>query len=346
MIEGIVNINKEQNMTSHDVVARIRRLAGTRRVGHTGTLDPMAEGVLPVCIGRATRIVEYLDPDWKKYRCTMVLGRRMDTQDVWGTEIGRSSEDAVNAVTEEQVRSAFAGFRGVIEQTPPMYSALKVNGRKLYEYARAGETVEVKSRQVCIRSLAIESMELGRGYESSITFTCECSKGTYIRAICEEAGEKLGVHGAMAALTRIATGIFTIEQSHTLRELEALYGGAGQPGAAGAGQRKPEAEGAGQRKPVREFSDILVPIPEALTAFGKITLSGKDVWRFTNGLVVWERNCKTLCTPRYATEEFPLPLREEFRRAYSVFDDAGKFLGVGFMDAEKHELKADKVFRT
>lgn len=316
MCYGIINVYKEQNMTSHDVVSRIRRLSGTRRVGHTGTLDPMAEGVLPVCIGRATRIVEYLDLDWKRYRCRMVLGRRMDTQDIWGTEVDRVPEDAVNAVTEEQVRSAFDGFIGVIWQTPPMYSALKVKGRKLYEYARAGETVEVKRRQICIRSLTIEEMELGRGYDSTITFTCECSKGTYIRAICDEAGERLGVYGAMAALTRTATGAFSLEQSHTLGELEAL----------------------------EDLAPVLIPVPAVLESFGELTLSGKDVWRFTNGLTVWQKNCRIRKMPMYAEQEFPLPMREEFRRAYAVYDESGTFFGVGFMDPGRHELKADKVF--
>ncbi len=317
MRDGIINVYKEQNMTSHDVVSRIRRLMGIRRVGHTGTLDPMAEGVLPVCIGRATRIMEYLDLDWKRYRCRMVLGRRMDTQDIWGEEVERVPEEQVNAVTEEQVRKVFESFDGVIWQTPPMYSALKVNGRKLYEYARAGETVEVKRRQICIRNMTLEELDLHQGYDSSITFSCECTKGTYIRSICEEAGEQLGVLGAMAALTRTATGVFSIEQSLKLHELEEL------------GENLPQ---------------VLTDIPEPLVSFGEIELSGRDVWRFTNGLTVWKKNCRIRRQPLYEQEEFPLPMREEFRRAYCVYGDDGTFLGVGFLDGERNELKADKVF--
>ena len=126
--DGILNINKPQNMTSHDVVSAVRRITGIKRVGHTGTLDPMASGVLPVCIGRSTRIMEYLDADMKVYRCSMLLGVETDTQDIWGTELRRSPVK----VSEEEVRDALSRFSGLITQTPPMYSALKVNGKKLY----------------------------------------------------------------------------------------------------------------------------------------------------------------------------------------------------------------------
>lgn len=319
--DGIINIYKEKIMTSHDVVGRVRRTLGIRRVGHTGTLDPMAEGVLPVCIGRATRIMDYLDQDHKVYTCTMLLGRRMDTQDIWGTEIGRAPEEQVSAVTEEDVRLAFAPFHGVIRQTPPMYSAVRVDGRRLYEYARAGESVEVKSREICIFGLTIEEMRLGRGYESSITFRVECSKGTYIRAICEEAGERLGVHGAMSELTRTASGVFTIENSLTLDELA---------------QMAPDLPDA-----------AVLEIPCALPNLGELEVRGKDIWRFRNGLAVWGKNCSITRAPRYAEETFPLPMREEYRRAYRVFgksSDAKVFLGVGMVDQDTKELTADKVF--
>ena len=158
MIEnGILNINKPQGMTSHDVVYRVRRALGIKRVGHTGTLDPMCTGVLPICIGTATRVTEYLDLDFKTYRCSMILGKITDTQDIWGELL---EERPLDGITEEDVRNAFSSFSGVIMQKPPMYSAVRVNGRRLYEYARAGEEVKVKERKIYINSLEIEKIDL------------------------------------------------------------------------------------------------------------------------------------------------------------------------------------------
>ena len=191
---GIIVIDKEQNMTSHDVVGRVRRILGTGKVGHTGTLDPMATGVLPICVGKATRIMEYLDMDFKTYRCSMLLGKETDSRDVWGGVLSSVQEAAVNEVREEEIREVFSSFRGLISQKPPIYSAVRVDGKRLYEYAREGKDVEIPSRNVYIKQLEIEEVRVGRGYESSVTFSVTCSKGTYIRSICHDAGEKLGVH--------------------------------------------------------------------------------------------------------------------------------------------------------
>ena len=185
MKDGILNINKPQGVTSHDVVRDIRRLLGIKKIGHTGTLDPMATGVLPVCIGKATRITEYTDLDFKKYRCTLRLGLVTDTQDIWGEIL---EENSTAGITPDDVREAFSGFHGKISQKPPMYSAVRVGGRRLYDYARAGETVEVKEREVYIRGLEIEQMDFAHDSDvKKVTFTVECSKGTYIRTICEDA---------------------------------------------------------------------------------------------------------------------------------------------------------------
>ncbi len=326
--DGIINISKPQNMTSRDVVNIVRRTLGIRKTGHTGTLDPMATGVLPVCLGRATRIIEYLDMDFKTYRCTMVLGRHTDTGDVWGTEISRVPEEQVNQVTEQDVIRAFRPFRGVITQTPPIYSAIRVNGKRLYQYAREGQTVEIPTRQVFIRSLTLESVNLGQGYDSSVTFQCQCSKGTYIRSICQEAGEALGTGGAMSALTREASGFFSLEQSLDLPALESL-------------------------SPSERDSHI-VPPDAPLTSFGRIEIAGKDIWRMTNGLTVWRSHCRVTREPVYASRDFPLPVRDEFRRAYAVYASGqgwedyspGTFLGVAFMDPEGQNLHADKIFKT
>lgn len=321
--DGIIIINKQQNMTSHDVVAQVRRIFGIRRIGHTGTLDPMATGVLPVCVGRATRIMEYLDLDLKEYRCSMKLGRRMDTQDVWGQETARVSPERVNLIRREDVEAAFAAFHGVISQTPPMYSAVRVNGKKLYEYARAGETAEVKARKIYIDRLAIEAMDLGRGYESTVTFSVRCSKGTYIRAICEEAGERLGVYGAMSALIREASGAFRIEDAVELAELAVMD------------------------KKHRER--LLLNIPDPLVHFGELEVQEYDARRLLNGLPVWIDHCTFGSEPEYRNKEFPLPIRPEFRRAYRAFGPVeGKktFLGVVFADEAYENVKADKIFYT
>ncbi len=213
-MNGIIVVNKPQNWTSHDCVAVMRRATGVKRIGHTGTLDPMATGVLPVCIGTSARIMEYLDLDWKTYRCTMKLGITTDTEDVWGEVL---TEADPSNVTEEQIREVFKGFTGEIEQIPPKYSALKVNGKKLYEYARAGQEVEIKSRKITIDSIEIEEI---KGDE--ITFTVVCSKGTYVRTICKDIGDKLGCGAAMSALTRIASGVFKIEEAVDIEDVKKM----------------------------------------------------------------------------------------------------------------------------
>lgn len=213
-MNGIIVVNKPQNWTSHDCVAVMRRATGVKRIGHTGTLDPMATGVLPVCIGTSARIMEYLDLDWKTYRCTMKLGITTDTEDIWGEVL---TEADPSNVTEEQIREVFKGFTGEIEQIPPKYSALKVNGKKLYEYARAGQEVEIKSRKITIDSIEIEEI---KGDE--ITFTVVCSKGTYVRTICKDIGDKLGCGAAMSALTRIASGVFKIEEAVDIEDVKKM----------------------------------------------------------------------------------------------------------------------------
>ena len=187
MINGILNIYKEKGYTSHDVVARLRRIAGQKKIGHTGTLDPDAEGVLPVCLGRATKVCDMLTDRDKTYEAVLLLGRTTDTQDISGTVL---SECSTEDLEPEKVEECILGFAGEYDQIPPMYSALKVNGRKLYELAREGKTVERKSRRVVIRSIRILEMELPR-----VRMEVTCSKGTYIRTLCQDIGERLGTGG-------------------------------------------------------------------------------------------------------------------------------------------------------
>lgn len=200
-------------MTSHDVVSFIRRTINFKKVGHTGTLDPMAAGVLPICIGKGTRIVEFLQEDRKTYRAEITLGTTTDTQDCWG-EIQETRE--VN-VTKEQVEATILSFLGEIHQVPPMFSALKVNGRKLVDLAREGKTVEREARVRYVYQIDI--INIG---ETKAVFELTCSKGTYIRTLCHDIGELLNCGAHMSFLLRVSSGNFRLEDSYTLEELRLL----------------------------------------------------------------------------------------------------------------------------
>ena len=192
MKDGILILNKPQDWTSHDCVAVCRRVTGVKKVGHGGTLDPMAEGLLPVFIGKATKIMEYLDLDYKTYRCTAKLGITTDTQDVWGEVL---EEKSPAGVTESEIMEKLQAFRGRITQLPPKYSAVRINGKRLYEYARDGEEVEIRPRDVEIKELAVTDIDMD---EHTVTFDVTCSKGTYIRTICSDLGDALGSTGWIA----------------------------------------------------------------------------------------------------------------------------------------------------
>ena len=209
---GILNIYKPKGKTSHDVVSILRRVTKVRQIGHTGTLDPFAEGVLPVCIGKATRLIEYLDDD-KAYVGTVKLGSSTSTYDVEG-EVVESSDKVVSL---EEVENAIEGFRGEIEQMPPIYSAIKVNGKKLYEYARNGEQVEIKPRKVCIEELRVLNFDRD---ENTLELYIACSKGTYIRSIANDLGEKLGTFGHLIKLVRVKAGSFKVEDAIPLEDLK------------------------------------------------------------------------------------------------------------------------------
>ena len=212
-MDGIININKEKGFTSHDVVAKMRRILHTKKIGHTGTLDPDATGVLPVCVGKATRVCSLLENHDKTYRAVLLLGMETDTQDTSGKVL---REREVTA-TEDEVRAVFEQFKGPQMQIPPMYSALKVNGKKLYEYAREGKVIEREPRPIEIFELEIEEINL-----PEVRFTVSCSKGTYIRTLCNDIGEKLGCLGCMKSLSRIRVGNFLLEDALTLGELEEM----------------------------------------------------------------------------------------------------------------------------
>lgn len=213
MINGIINIYKEAGFTSHDVVAKLRGIVKQKKIGHTGTLDPDAVGVLPVCFGNATKLCDMLTDKSKEYRACMLLGETSDTQDASGTILSRTQ---VN-VNEEEVRDAVMSFLGEYDQIPPMYSALKVNGKKLYELARQGVEIERKPRRVEIHHIKIEEINLPR-----VTFSVGCSKGTYIRTLCVDIGDRLGCGALMETLQRTRVGNFHIEQALKLSQIEEL----------------------------------------------------------------------------------------------------------------------------
>lgn len=202
---GFLNIYKPKGMTSFDVVARLRRVTKIKQIGHTGTLDPFAVGVLPICIGKSTRLIEYLDDD-KEYLATVQFGKDTDTYDLDGTVTNTYDKK----ITQEDLISILDDFRGEIEQLPPIYSAIKVNGKKLYEYARNGEEVEIKPRKVFISMLELENFDFEK-QEAKILVGC--SKGTYIRSIAYDIGQKLNCGGYLTALERTKAGLFNREHS-------------------------------------------------------------------------------------------------------------------------------------
>jgi tRNA pseudouridine55 synthase len=210
-LNGIVVVNKEKGFTSHDVVNVIRKTLGTRKVGHTGTLDPNAEGVLPICVGRSTKACDMLTFSDKEYVATVKLGISTDTYDIWGT-VTKTSEVSVKS---EELINAISAFTGEIEQMPPMYSAIKQNGKKLYELAREGIEVERKKRKITIYECELLSFK-----EDTFTIRVLCSKGTYIRSLCHDIGESLGCGAAMTSLVRTKSSVFDIENSLTLDEIK------------------------------------------------------------------------------------------------------------------------------
>lgn len=216
-MDGIINVYKEKGFTSHDVVAKLRGILHIKKIGHTGTLDPDAVGVLPVCIGKGTKLCDMITDTDKTYEAVMLLGISTDTQDISGNVLSKKEVD----VDEKTLIETVDSFVGEYKQIPPMYSAIKVNGRKLYQLAREGIEIERSPRDVYIRSIHINDMNLQDG-EPSVTMTVSCSKGTYIRTLCNDIGEKLGCGACMKSLSRTRVGRFYIDDSYTINQIAAL----------------------------------------------------------------------------------------------------------------------------
>ena len=213
MYHGMINVYKEKGFTSHDVVAKLRGICKQKKIGHTGTLDPDAVGVLPVCLGTATKVCDMLTDRDKEYIARLRLGITTDTQDLPGKVLSQGEI----RVSAEEAAQVICGFRGEQQQIPPMYSALKVNGKKLYELARQGKEVERSPRPVTVHEIEILEEDM-----PEFTIRVRCSKGTYIRTLCHDIGQRLGCGAAMASLIRSRAGEFAVEDSRTLGQLQEL----------------------------------------------------------------------------------------------------------------------------
>ena len=296
MKSGIINVYKEKGFTSFDVVAKLRGILRTKKIGHTGTLDPDAEGVLPVCIGRATKVCDILTDKDKIYEAVMLLGVETDTQDTSGEVL---KELPVN-VSEKVVREAILSFVGEYAQVPPMHSALKVNGKKLYELAREGKTVERKARNVQIFSIEILEMNLPR-----VRMSVHCSKGTYIRTLCHDIGQKLGSGGCMEKLLRTKVGIFELKDTLKLSEINELA-------KAGVVEEK------------------IISVDELFEDYAKVwTKQAFDV-AVHNGNRIEKRML-----------EEELPANTERLR---VYDSEGTFIGIYEYSMERKDFKPMKMF--
>lgn len=314
-IDGIININKPEGMTSHDVVGAMRHVFGMKRVGHTGTLDPMASGVLPVCLGKATRIMEYLDYDMKTYLCECTLGLSTDTLDIWGTKLYESGDEEIDKIEETDILHAISTLTGLHDQVPPIYSAIKKNGRRLYEYARAGEDIEIYSRKVYIERIDPVSFFLRRGRESKAVIRVVCARGTYIRSLCRDIGKRIGVPAVMSGLVRVSSGNFSLADAFMPDDLKAM----------GEDER----------------NKLVRPIFEPLINLGRLVLSGSDRKRFVNGVAIAKEKTYITERPEYENRDFPINAGKKLKRAFKVFDSDGIFLGVGIESSG--EIRPDKV---
>ena len=288
-MNGVVLIRKERDYTSFDVVAVVRRILGTKKVGHTGTLDPNATGVLPVLLGAATKAQDVIPCHDKKYRAAFRLGAATDTLDIWGTV----TEEKPAAVTREQLEGALAAFRGEISQLPPMYSAVSVDGKRLYQYAREGKEVERRPRTVTVYALELTGFD-----EAAQTGTLDifCSKGTYIRTLIDDLARAVGTVGVMTGLDRYEACGYSEEDAVTLGELRALA----DSGAV-------------------EASPCWRDVESLFAAYPVLTVSDKQAHRFVNG--------NPLDVARTALRDCAGD-----KKIYRVKDGAGRFLSLGIVD--------------
>lgn len=265
-LQGVLPVWKPEGWTSHDVVAKVRGVIRERRIGHTGTLDPQVTGVLPLCVGKATRLVEYLQELPKQYECVLRFGVATDTEDMSGAVLER--KDA-SFLTEEDVRRVIQSFIGEIEQVPPMYSAVKVDGKRLYELAREGKTVKRQSRRVTVYEIDILDMNMGTS-EPTVHFRATCSKGTYIRTLCVDIGRSLHVPSTMDSLIRTMSAHYKKEHCFTIEEIQ-------------------------HKASQGDVHSMLIPVDEAMSYLPKITIMDEFAHYATQGRGIPFRACS--CQP-------------------------------------------------
>lgn len=309
MINGILNVYKEKGYTSHDVVAKLRGILRQKKIGHTGTLDPDAEGVLPVCLGKATKVCSLLAEKDKVYEAVLLLGKSTDTQDV----AGRVLEEQEITCSEEQVRKAVQGFVGSYEQIPPMYSALKVNGKKLCDLARAGIEIERKAREVQIFSIQIQEIALPR-----VKMQVHCSKGTYIRTLCHDIGRELECGGCMESLLRTRVAGFELKDAKKLEEIERL--------AAEAREKKQETGLSKNDFPglVQDTDCVFLQYPAVVVKpeYFKLLFNGNPLKR-----------------------EWMLEWKQEYEEGWlRVYAENQLFAGIYQWEKERRDLKPIKIF--
>lgn len=303
-MNGVINVYKEAGFTSHDVVAKLRGIVKQKKIGHTGTLDPDAEGVLPVCLGNATKLCGLLTEKEKTYRAVLLLGQTTDTQDT----SGRVLTEAPVTATGEQVREAIMSFLGDYDQVPPMYSALKVNGKKLYELAREGKEVERQARRVRILDMEIHEIRL-----PEVTFTVTCSSGTYIRTLCQDIGEKLGCGGCMKSLLRTKVDRFELADSHKLSELETMM-----------------HEG--------RIEEILLPVDDVFAACPAVRIRQESDRLIQNGNPFGKEDIAE------TTGECPPEGTELERNCVRVYNSEGDFRGLYRREQGGRRYKPEKMF--
>lgn len=298
MIHGVLNVYKEKGYTSHDVVAKLRGILGQKKIGHTGTLDPDATGVLPVCLGKATKLCDMLTDKDKTYEAVMLLGKKTDTQDISGEVL---EEKPTDMLTEEVVRNIIFSFKGEYNQIPPMYSALKVNGKKLYELAREGIEIERKARKVQIHDIIIKDIQLPR-----VKMEVSCSKGTYIRTLCHDIGEKLGCGACMEELMRTKVSRFLLKDSFRLDEIS-------------------------EKKEKGILQEILTPIDQMFVDYQAVTMKEKYAALVYNGNPFFRNQAEQISV---------LKDKEQVR----VYDHNNRFIGIFRYDQEKKIFKIVKMF--
>ncbi|MDY2662032.1 MAG: tRNA pseudouridine(55) synthase TruB [Bariatricus massiliensis] len=307
MLHGVLNIYKEKGYTSHDVVAKLRRIVGQKKIGHTGTLDPDAVGVLPVCLGKATKVCDMLTDKDKTYEAVLLLGKVTDTQDSSGRILAESD---IQNLEEQEVQKAVCSFAGEYDQIPPMYSALKVNGKKLYELARNGQEVERKPRRVIIHKIRILKMELPR-----VHMEVTCSKGTYIHTLCHDIGQSLGCGGIMESLVRTRVERFAIEDSIRLEEAEELM----QAG---------------------KLTERMIPVDQMFEGYVKLYLKTEAAKAVRNGNIFWPGDILWMGVE--AEETFIRPYRD--REKVRVYDEERNFIAVYEYREEKKCFQIVRMF--